>query len=129
MQKNLYESIFVLDTNTPSEEVDAFIDKIQKLISAHEGEVVKVDRLGKNKLAYEILKRQYGYYVSIEFKALGTVVMPLEEEYRLSDEVLRYLNYRITTNQLKQREKDLSRKKVSAPAEPAKTEKAEEVAK
>ena len=77
---------------------------------------IKVDRLGKSRLAYEIDKRQYGYYISLEFHASGEVVQPLEEEYRLSDEVLRFMTYRITPAQLKQREMD-SKKVVSEVAE------------
>jgi len=102
----LYESIFLLDTNTPSEQVDAFIEKLVGLIGNYDGSEVKIDRIGKKRLAYEIDKRQYGYYVSLEFEANGEVVQPLEEVYRLSDEVLRYMTYKITTAQLKQREKD-----------------------
>ena len=106
MKSNLYESIFILDTNTPNEDIDAFVEKLKKIISNFDADEVKVDRLGKSRLAYEIDKRQYGYYLSLEFTAGGKVVQPLEEEYRLSDEVLRFMTYRITPAQLKQREKD-----------------------
>jgi small subunit ribosomal protein S6 len=102
----LYESIFILDTNTPNEQVDAFIDKLVSLIETYKGRDIKIDRIGKKRLAYEIQKRQYGYYISLEFTAEGEIVSSLEEVYRLSDEVLRYMTYKITKAQLKQREND-----------------------
>ena len=116
MKNNLYESIFILDTNTPNEDIDAFVEKLKKIITNFGSGEIKVDRLGKSRLAYEIDKRQYGYYISLEFHASGEVVQPLEEEYRLSDEVLRFMTYRITPAQLKQREMD-SKKVVSEVAE------------
>lgn len=113
MKRNLYESIFILDSNTPVEQIDAFVEKVTKIIQNFDAEDFKVDRIGKSRLAYEIDRRQYGYYVSMEFNANPDVVKPLEEEYRLSDEILRFMTYRITPAQLKQREKDV--KKVSKP--------------
>lgn len=116
MKNNLYESIFILDTNTPNEDIDAFVEKLKKIITNYGPDEIKIDRLGKSRLAYEIDKRQYGYYISLEFTASGEVVQPLEEEYRLSDEVLRFMTYRITPGQLKQRLKD-TKKRVAEAAE------------
>lgn len=118
MNTTLYESMFILDTNTPNEQVDAFIDKVVSLIETYDGKDVKIDRIGKKRLAYEIQKRQYGYYVSLEFSAKGEVVKALEEVYRFSDEVLRYMTYKISKAQLKQREKD--KKAAETPQEESK---------
>jgi small subunit ribosomal protein S6 len=122
----LYESIFITDTNTPQEDVDAFVDKLKKIIVNYgPEEKFAVDRMGKHRLAYEIDKRQYGYYVSIEFEATGEVVAPLEEEYRLSDEILRFLTYRISTAQLKQRAKKIKQKAKAEESSSPKAEKKE----
>jgi small subunit ribosomal protein S6 len=122
----LYESIFITDTNTPQEDVDAFVDKLKKIIVNYgPEEKFAVDRMGKHRLAYEIDKRQYGYYVSIEFEATGEVVAPLEEEYRLSDEILRFLTYRISTAQLKQRAKKIKQKAKAEESSSPKSEKKE----
>lgn len=109
MKSHLYESIFILDSNTPVEQIDAFIEKVKKIVQNFEPDEIKVNRMGKNRMAYEIDRRQYGYYVSLEFAANPDVVKPLEEEYRLSDEILRFMTYRISTAQLKQRVKDVKR--------------------
>lgn len=85
-----YETIFVLDSLLKSEEIDAIIGKYERFISANGGQIETVERWGKKRLAYEIKKRQYGYYVLIRFDAPPTVIKPLEREYRLNESVLRY---------------------------------------
>ena len=50
-----------------------------------------LDRWGKRRLAYEIAKKQYGYYVYIRFEAEGSMVEALEKDFRIDDAILRYL--------------------------------------
>jgi len=61
-------------------------------------------------VAYEIQKKQYGFYVAIEFEGEGPIPNTLEHEYNFNDKVLRYLTYRYTKNKLKAREKQIEAK-------------------
>ncbi|MCB0278832.1 MAG: 30S ribosomal protein S6, partial [Calditrichaeota bacterium] len=60
----------------------------------------------KKRFAYEIKKRQYGDYTSIEFELEPAKLAELENDYRINEDILRSLTYRISDKQLKQRKKD-----------------------
>ncbi len=86
-----YQTVVVIDSLLKSEEIDAIIEKILRIINNNGGNVKNVNRWEKKRLAYEIKKRQYGYYVEIIFEAAGDLVKILERDYRLDENVLRYL--------------------------------------
>ena len=101
----LYETIFILDSLLPPEEIDKQVDRIKELLETNNCKVIEIDRWGKRRLAYEIHKKQYGYYVVIEFESDGTALQVLSNEFNYNDKVLRYLTYRFNKNKLKDREK------------------------
>lgn len=104
-----YQTIVVIDSLLKSEEIDAIIEKILRIINNNGGKVTYVDRWEKKRLAYEIKKRQYGYYVEIDFEAPGNLVKILERDYRLDEHILRYL----TVNLDKKAIAHLDRKKTT----------------
>lgn len=85
-----YETVIVIDSLLKSEEIDSIINKYERFISANGGKIETMERWGKKRLAYEIKKRQYGYYVLIGFQGPPTMIKPLEREYRLNESLLRY---------------------------------------
>ena len=86
----MYETIFVVDSLLKSEEIDSIVTKYERFISANGGKIDATERWGKKRLAYEIKKRQYGYYVLIRFDGPPTMIKPLEREYRLNESLLRF---------------------------------------
>ena len=85
-----YETLFVLRANTDEESRAALIAKFTGIIN-NDGEVTKVDEWGTKKLAYEIKKVNEGYYVLVDFKASTDLPLELERNFRISDDVLRYV--------------------------------------
>jgi small subunit ribosomal protein S6 len=79
-----------MDSLLKSEEIDAFISKYERFIAANGGQIESVERWGKKRLAYEIKKRQYGFYVLIRFDGPPTIIKSLEREYRLNESLLRF---------------------------------------
>jgi len=98
---NKYETIFVIDSLLKAEEIEANIAKFERFISDNGGNIEIIDQWGKKRMAYEIKKRQYGIYVLIRFDAPGTIVKPLEREYRLNESILRYKVLKLETQALK----------------------------
>lgn len=86
-----YETIVVIDSLLKSEEIDGIIEKVERILKNNGGNIVSIERLGKKRLAYEIKKRQYGYYVEIVFEAPSSLLRILEKEYQLEENILRYL--------------------------------------
>ncbi len=103
----MYETIFILDSLLATEEIDKVVDRIKELIETNGGKVVTVDKWGKRRLAYEIQKKQYGFYVAIEFESEGPLPNSLVREYNFNDKILRYLTYRYTENKIKARNKEI----------------------
>ncbi len=116
----IYETIFILDSLLPPKEIDAAIERFSSIITQNGGKVRKVDKWGKRRLAYEIQKKQYGFYGSIEFEGVGNIPKELESEYNFNDKVLRYLTYRYDKRKLKAMAMEEEEAvKSSAPATPA----------
>jgi len=111
----MYETIVILDSLLTPEEIDKAVDRIKEVIESNKGKVLTIDKWGKRRLAYEIQKKQYGFYIAIEFEAEGNLPMILQNEYNYNDKVIRYLTYVYNKNKLKAREKELELKK-SRPA-------------
>ena len=110
-----YETIFILDSLLTPEEIEKTIARVKELIENAGGKILNVDTWGKRRLAYEIQKKQYGYYVSIEFEEKGTVPAILDNEYNYNDKILRYLTYRFDKKKMhmweEQKKKDQKSKK------------------
>lgn len=85
-----YETIFVLKANMEEEKRVEAIEKFKGIINA-DGEIESVEEWGVKKLAYEIEKMREGYYVLVNFKANVTLPAELERNFRISDDVIRFI--------------------------------------
>jgi small subunit ribosomal protein S6 len=85
-----YETLFILKPELEEEQRNELIEKFKSIIES-DGEVENVNEWGIKKLAYEIKKYKEGYYVLINFKAGAELPKELERNFRISDDVIRYL--------------------------------------
>jgi len=107
-----YSTIIVIDSLLKNEEIDNTIEKIQRNIKNNGGVILDVDRWGKKRLAYEIKKRQYGYYVEIIFESSNfNVVSVIERDYSLDENILRYLTTVLPPKALELREQKMEKEK------------------
>jgi small subunit ribosomal protein S6 len=112
MDLRLYELTFVLDPQLEQNQIDEIVQKIESLITDSKGEIEKKDLWGKRRLAYEIKKRQYGFYIYLLFKSPVDVIDKIERDFKLNESVLRFLTIRLSKAAIKQMEKgQKSRKK------------------
>lgn len=91
----LYETTVVVDSLLKADDLRDLREKTASFISNHGGNVQKVEEWGKRRLAYEIGKKQYGYYLHMRFTAPEAVIALLEREYRLNESILRFLTIRV----------------------------------
>ena len=87
---NCYESVIIINPNLDEEIRNNVIKKITDLINT-DGKVVKVEELGKKKLAYAINKCKEGYYVVFYFNAKDSLISELERTYRISEEIMKFI--------------------------------------
>lgn len=85
-----YESVIIINPSVEEETIKGLISKFTDMINAN-GKLEKVEELGKRKLAYEIKKNKEAYYVVLYFDAKAEVVTELERNYRILDEVIKFM--------------------------------------
>lgn len=86
-----YETMFIINPDLQEEQRTALIESIKETITGNGGEILEVDEWGNRKLAYEINKKQTGYYVVIYFQAEAGTPEELERNYRIKDDIYRYI--------------------------------------
>ena len=87
---NKYESIIIISQDVEDEGIKALITKFTDLINT-EGKVSEVTEMGKRKLAYEIGKNKEAFYVLVTFEAKAELITELERNYRITDEVIKFI--------------------------------------
>ncbi len=117
----IYENLYIVKPEAAEEEIDAFIEQMKTVVTNAGGAVEKVEKWGKRKLAYRVLKYREGSYVLMQFSAGPETVKEFERRLRVSDYVIKFLTVRIdeTLKRLekrrKEREKRAHRKATAAP--------------
>lgn len=91
---NKYESVIIINPSVDDEKLKAVEAKFTELINK-DGNVTKVDNLGKKKLAYEVKKNKEGIYLVFYFEANPTLITELERNYRITDEVIKFIVIRV----------------------------------
>ena len=87
---NKYESVIIISPVVEEEGIKNLITKFSDLINT-EGKVESVEEMGKRKLAYGVKKNKEGYYVLINFEAKPELIAELERNYRITDEVIKFI--------------------------------------
>ena len=87
---NKYESIIIINPNCTEEALKALEDKVTGLINAN-GKVESVENMGKKKLAYEIKKNTEATYMLFNFEAKPESIAELERNYRIMDDILKFI--------------------------------------
>ena len=88
--KNNYEVMFIINSTLAEDAIKAAVEKFTGLI-AKNGEVTKVEEMGKRRLAYPIMKMSEGYYVLVEFTSNPEFPKELDRVLNIADEVIRSL--------------------------------------
>ena len=87
---NKYESVVIINPSVEEEKVKELSKTFTDIIN-NDGKVEKVEELGKKKLAYEVKKNKEGYYIVIYFEANPELIAELERNYRIMDEVIKFI--------------------------------------
>jgi len=85
-----YEVMYIIKPEL-EEQTEAVIEKFKSLIENNGGEITKLDKWGKRKLAYEIEHSRDGFYVLVKFNGEAATVAELDRVFRITDEVLKHI--------------------------------------
>ncbi len=86
-----YETIFIVDPDLSDEERLPLFERLEPLFPQLDGFLVMIDEWGTQKLAYEIKKKNRGYYVRLDYCGTGPLVNEIERFFRIDDRVLKYM--------------------------------------
>lgn len=86
-----YETMFILKPTLVEVEIKARLDFFKEVIIKNGGEIETCLDMGMRNLAYEIKKNKRGYYYVIYFKAQPQLIKEIERNYRINENVLRFI--------------------------------------
>lgn len=92
---SLYEAMFLLDNRQANRDWDGSLESVKKIVAKHGGEIVRCEKWGERRLAYDMQGRRRGTYVLIYFNADGGTVNRVYRESELSELVIRVLMLKI----------------------------------
>lgn len=116
MIKKHYESYIIVDGNYEDNVIEEIIKKYEAFFKKNEVEIKNVDRIGRRRMAYQIKKKQNGFYVCFEIIASATVIAKLERTYKLDENIIRYLTIIMDKKTLKEKDDYLKKKSMLAEA-------------
>lgn len=104
MSKNYYEFTYVVNPVLEEEQYKEAVEKVNKLFNDNGSEIEEVDEWGLRKLAYEIDKKNSGYYVNMYLTAPVEAIAIVERALRIDDNFMRYLTLKYDAKMLRHRE-------------------------
>ncbi len=114
-----YETIFIAYADLPEEEINGLVERYSAIIKDRKGILIKAEKWGKRKLAYEIKKHARGSYVLIDFAGTAAIVTELERNLRIGDKILKFMTVKTQdTVDLQELEKEMNPSVAEEKAEP-----------
>lgn len=86
-----YETMFILRPEFDKETSQEVAARYIAIITNNGGTVDKISEWGKRRLAYEVKKYREGIYVLVNFTAEADVEKELERNFKISEDVIRYM--------------------------------------
>jgi small subunit ribosomal protein S6 len=105
--RKLYETTVVINGSLEESLIEETLEKIKTTIGSLDCELKSVMDQGRKQLAYPINDITTGYYVHIEFMSDGEAIKEIERQYRLNENIIRYLTVILDKRLLEMRERVL----------------------
>ena len=90
----LYETAFLIAPNLPEEEMEKLIKQMADFVTKKKGKMVNLDKWGKKRLAYPILKFEEAFYVFFLYEGEAEIPTELERRFKQTEAIIRYLTVR-----------------------------------
>ncbi|HAC14958.1 MAG TPA: 30S ribosomal protein S6 [Bacteroidetes bacterium] len=104
MRKNYYELTYIVNPVLDEEQTKATVKKFTDFLTTNGAEIDEVNEWGIQSLAYEIDRKNTGYYVNAYFTSSGELIAKLERQMQIDDNIMRYLNLKYDNKMLAYRE-------------------------
>jgi small subunit ribosomal protein S6 len=87
-----YETTVITKANASEDQVQALRQKVEGIVTAHQGQIGNFEDWGTRRLSYEINKENRGRYLYFGFVANNETVAELERNFRINENVVRFLS-------------------------------------
>ena len=94
-QTRVYEVMYIVNPDQAADDVTKINENLQGVIESQGGTIVKLDNMGKRKMAYEINRKTDGHYVLFEIEGSGKEIAELERRMRVNDQIMRFITVRV----------------------------------
>lgn len=91
LSKNLYETMFLVDSEKGGEDFSDLIQHISGLMERNGAEIERIEKWDERKLAYRIRGADRGIYIQVHMLSEPNDVAEIRNAINLSEEVLRVL--------------------------------------
>jgi small subunit ribosomal protein S6 len=95
LANRVYELMYIAVPESTEEEVTALTEGISKSFTDQGGTVLRIDNMGKRRMAYEISKKREGHYVLFELEGTGKEILEVERRMRINDAIIRFVTVRV----------------------------------
>ncbi len=89
MHPRRYETLILLAPNL--EALETFKNKVEGLLAAGGGQIVRFEDWGRRRLAYPVQKETYGHYLLYDYQGGPALASELERNLKIDEKVFKYL--------------------------------------
>jgi small subunit ribosomal protein S6 len=93
-----YETLILLSPSLVGDQVEAFKSKVDSILTTGGGQVIRIEEWGRKRLAYPVRKEIFGYYLLYDFRARPTLANELERNFKIDEQVYKYLTLVLDSN-------------------------------
>ena len=90
MPANVYECMFLLDTNKVAGDVPAAAKQLHAMLETNQAEILASRPWDERRLAYPIKSHKKGLYYLTYFRTEGKNVVSIEHDFALNEMILRH---------------------------------------
>ncbi len=113
-----YELGVIFNPEVSEEETRSVLDRIEQIVTTHDGQIVRVNQWGRRHLAYPIERHRDGLYVFIDMILTPETVSDLERTLKVSEIVLRYMTRKRDAKAVQKEREDREARAAALPAAP-----------
>ena len=92
---NHYETVFILNHVLSADQIKETVKKYESFLTSKGAKMIFTENWGLKKLAYPILNKKSGFYHMFEYQSDGSVVTPLETEFKRDERFMRFLTVKM----------------------------------
>jgi small subunit ribosomal protein S6 len=91
-----YETTVITKSASTEDQVTAIKTKVESILAAHQGQLASYEDWGTRRFSYDIQKESRGRYVYFAFTGNNATVAELERNFRINENIVRFLSVNIS---------------------------------